>query len=423
MTKSAHAQKSPSGRDLPRVNRPGKLSLSEESAGFHWWPLPIALSMVFAIFYMGNILYHSGWLDKLTGGLVSTQFNEENILTGGCGAINHAITWRELSRKAIHCSRGNFFDPLHNRCAACLPLTPDDKFLAVSWNTKVNCSKLVEESETRFISHVYWSFASVDASGAVVPPKDQQDNTALSKCMMQLRTRCIRQIGVIGDISASTSMFASLSDATIPTFVASAVKFATSYGLDGLNIADPTGNSASGKWARGDATVAYMKALRAGLDAAVLAGTPPYTLSWDEYPNAFDKSTNATSCNGLNANSRCFPAGLDAVVDTIQLQMGFRSTSTNLSAITGTNWTAIIPRLNEKVMYGMCNYGSACVFTDKELKQMAFDGTYIGKGAAIYSGNVDITTNGAKTLSTMGALGAYGILMPTQLVDMPILPY
>ncbi|RHY22244.1 hypothetical protein DYB32_009554 [Aphanomyces invadans] len=142
-SKSASMIKSPStGAGLPRVNRPGKISLSEESAGFHWWPLPIALTMVFSIFYMGNILYDSGWLDKLTGGLVSTQFHEENILTGGCAAINHAMTWRELSRKSRHCARGSYYDPLHNNCAGCIPLIPDDKFMAITWDTKTNCSKV-----------------------------------------------------------------------------------------------------------------------------------------------------------------------------------------------------------------------------------------------------------------------------------------
>ncbi|RHZ32432.1 hypothetical protein DYB26_006956 [Aphanomyces astaci] len=410
-TKSPNMVKSP-GAALPRINRPGKISLSEDSAGFHWWPLPIALTMVFAIFYMGNVLYDSGWLDQLTGGLVSTQFNEENILTGGCAAINHAITWRELSRKARRCARGSFYDPLHNTCAGCIPFIADDKFMAVSWDTKTNCSK------ARDPIHVYWSFATVNAAtGAVVAPVDQQDNTPLAKCMLQLRTRCIRQIGVIGDISAQDSTFAALDDANLPTFVSTATDW-----LDGINIADPTGNTAAGAWTRGPFMLKAMKALREGLDEAALPEEPRLTLSWDEYAAAFDTGKNNTTggCGAKNPTVRCFPAGLDTVVDTIQLQMHRRPESLPVANITATNWTAIIPRLNEKIMY---TFRNDVGLTPKDLTAIAFDGTYKAKGVALYSATEDVVTNKAATLRDMGAKGAYGILMPTQLVHMPILPY
>ncbi|RHY55616.1 hypothetical protein DYB34_001528 [Aphanomyces astaci] len=375
-TKSPNMVKSP-GAALPRINRPGKISLSEDSAGFHWWPLPIALTMVFAIFYMGNILYDSGWLDKLTGGLVSTQFNEENILTGGCAAINHAITWRELSRKARRCARGSFYDPLHNTCAGCIPFIADDKFMAVSWDTKTNCSK------ARDPIHVYWSFATVNAAtGAVVAPVDQQDNTPLAKCMLQLRT----------------------------------------LKLDGLNIADPTGNTAAGAWTRGPFMLKAMKALREGLDEAALPEEPRLTLSWDEYAAAFDTGKNNTTggCGAKNPTVRCFPTGLDTIVDTIQLQMHRRPETLPVANITATNWTAIIPRLNEKIMY---TFRSDVGLTPKDLMAIAFDGTFKAKGAALYSATEDVAMNKAAALRDMGAKGAYGILMPTQLVDMPILPY
>ncbi|CAK4772437.1 unnamed protein product [Aphanomyces euteiches] len=413
--------KSPSGQNLPRVHRPGgKISLSQESEGFHWWPLPIALSIVFAIFYMGNILYDSGWLDKLTGGLVSTQFHEENILVGGCAAINHALTWRELSRKSAHCSRESYFDPLHNTCAGCIPFTGDDKFMAVTWDPNTNCSKLVEESETRYISHVYWTGATIDATGAVVPPKDVQDNTPLSKCMTQLRTRCIRQIGVIGDFSAKDNIFAKLDSSNIATFAASAASYVKSRNLDGLNIADPSANSGTTPWPRAQTTIDYMMALRKALDDAVKTNEPRYTLSWDEYASAFiqaNATISVTGCKG--ANSRCFSQSMAPLVDTIQLQMNTRPSNVNVSSITGTNWTAIIPRLNEKIMYAYCN-APGCSFTAAEVTSIAFDGTYKAKGAAIYSGTVDVVTNKAKMLTTIGEMGAYGVLMPMQLVDMPI---
>ncbi|RHZ03462.1 hypothetical protein DYB26_015703, partial [Aphanomyces astaci] len=88
--------------------------------------------------------------------------------------------------------------------------------------------------------------------------------------------------------------------------------------------------------------------------------------------------------------------------------------------ITATNWTAIIPRLNEKIMY---TFRSDVGLTPKDLMAIAFDGTFKAKGAALYSATEDVAMNKAAALRDMGAKGAYGILMPTQLVDMPILPY
>ncbi|RHY40042.1 hypothetical protein DYB34_013646, partial [Aphanomyces astaci] len=187
-------------------------------------------------------------------------------------------------------------------------------------------------------------------------------------------------------------------------------------------IADPTGNTAAGAWTRGPFMLKAMKALREGLDDAALPEEPRLTLSWDEYAAAFDTGKNNTTggCGAKNPTVRCFPAGLDTVVDTIQLQMHRRPESLPVANITATNWTAIIPRLNEKIMY---TFRNDVGLTPKDLTAIAFDGTYKAKGVALYSATEDVVTNKAATLRDMGAKGAYGILMPTQLVHMPILPY
>ncbi|OQR89588.1 hypothetical protein THRCLA_09676 [Thraustotheca clavata] len=401
--------------------------ISEDSAGFHWWPLPIAIFAISAVIYAGAFSYDQGWLDEFTGNLTRIQFHDPDVLKGGCMAINHKMTWREMNNKAGKCSRGQYYDALHNDCFACAAPGAQDRIFGLNWDVQADCYNMMTFPDFRYTTHIYWNGASIDpSSGSVTLPKRPDNHTSINRCMVETRMRCIKQIGVIG-ASKSEFALAFKNEANIATFVSSAMDLITKYRLDGLHIADISGNdnSNNGDWKSnyGPTVVKYLAALRKGLNDLQSPNTPAYTLSWEELASAFDtSSTNSTSYKGCKQISdssglyRCFNSDIISSVDWINFQTFSRNPSVSLqSLLNSKTWMTSVP--STKFVFGTCSVSGANMCRGSangkdELIIVAKAGSDLYKGVSLDSGTADIEANKGSSISAMGPLGAYGVLMP-----------
>ncbi|KDO27065.1 hypothetical protein SPRG_07776 [Saprolegnia parasitica CBS 223.65] len=417
-------------KELPSTKAEAKRwYISEDSAGFHWWPLPVALFAVGTLLYSGAFSYHEGWLDEFTGNLTRIQFNDPDVLQGGCMAINHKMTWRELRNKASKCSRGQFYDPLHNDCYQCSSPVAEDRIFALHWDASTECRNLLLQPDVRFATHIMWSAATLDpATGAIVKPAIPDASTRISRCMLEMRSRCIQQIAVIGGPSTS---FASVltSDAKIDAFVASVVAHVTKSKFDGVHIVDVGGNdkSNSGDWKTNysPTAVKYMAALRKALDAAAV-DAPRLTLSWEELASAFD--TTSKTYNGCKSASdasgtyRCFNPDIAGSVDFVSLELFGRHASVSLpSLMLAKPWAGALP--SNKIVFNTCTAPSplcrGSVNGKDELAIAAKTGSDAFKGVSIASATADIEAHRGASISAMGPLGAYGVLMPQRAPQQP----
>ncbi|OQS00780.1 hypothetical protein ACHHYP_02704 [Achlya hypogyna] len=422
------------GQELPATRAQAKRwYISEDSAGFHWWPLPIALFAISTLLYAGSFSYEQGWLDKFTGNLTRIQFHDPDVLQGGCMAINHKMTWRELRNKASKCARGSYFDPLHNDCYQCSAPMPQDRIFALYWNAETECRDLLLQPDLRFASHVLWTGAKLDTTtGEIVKPTLPADAMHVSRCMMEMRSRCIKQIAVIGGpgVSFATALN---SDAKVDAFVASVVQHVTKFKLDGVHIADVGGNDATngGDWKSNYSPLAvkYMKALRKAFDALTVPNVPALTLSWEEVASAFDATTTSAAgykgCKQMSDDTgvyRCFNADIAASADFISFQVFGRHQSVELKSLMASKpWAEAVPAT--KLVINTCSAPSpfcrGAPLAQNDLVSVAKACSDLYKGVGLASGTEDVVKNHGASVTAMGPMGAYGVLLPQRAPKQP----
>ncbi|RHY39062.1 hypothetical protein DYB34_013483 [Aphanomyces astaci] len=314
--------------EASRIPKPDRNSISKhvgevaalKPSILHCWPLLFGLLYLAGAGFGVSKLVKAGWIDPEFGNATYAQYREDSVLGESCRGVDHAVPWRELKRKLKRCRRHEYYvrqlsysichgwrphlcflqDPMHDDCHLCPAAAPEDKIFAVFWETQKDCTRLVEDLSTRYVTHVMWSFAEPLDDGTINTKLQFWDDEHIRDCIGQLR------------------MFV--------------VILLLSYDFDGIDIDDETGNmvATGGNWLKshGPTVVSYLTALReVGLDAVQRPDEPRYLLSWDEFPYAWDPpqpdNANYKGCirytEGEDGWHRCYEPRISNLVDFVNV--------------------------------------------------------------------------------------------------------
>nr|AIG56010.1 secreted protein [Achlya hypogyna] len=386
--------------------------------------LRIVLMVALWAYVVGLIVTNTQNVD-----LTHEQYIIENVLAEDCPAVGTAIPWVQLERKLETCRRHEFYDPLADACRLCPAPTPTDRVFAVYWESQANCARLVNETSTRYVTHVYWAFATVGPDGQVAQSLQYWDDGAVLNCMAELRMRCIKQVVSIGGADCRANFFALKSAAAMDNFISSALAVVKKFGFDGIDIDDETGNMAQANfdWKKnqGPVVAQYLTKLRQGLrrllvggcyhgpgmDQMQAPGEPRYLLSWDEFPSSFDRPLGP-----------CFDPEITPLVDWVNIML-YNLPSPEDYAETMNHripnwWVPVIPAA--KLVIGACS-GLGCVEPIPPAQQAyaaAYNGSVLYRGCMLWSATFDILYEKASAMNIMGAAGNYGVKLPFYALDL-----
>ncbi|EQC25031.1 hypothetical protein SDRG_17078 [Saprolegnia diclina VS20] len=289
----------------------------------HAWPLLLGLAMLAGVSYGFAGLVQTYCLDEP---LHSSAYAEENVLGESCLAVHHEIPWRELERKVRKCHRHEYYDPMHDDCQTCPAATPNDRVFAVFWETQKDCAMLVNDPSTRYVTHVYWAFATVDEKGNVAQSLQYWDDAAIMHCMAQLRMRCIKQLVSIGGADSRHSFFSLQEPKALGRFLQSSIDVVKKFDFDGIDMDDETGNSheARNDWLKNQSptVLKYLAGLRDGMEAIRKPTEPKYLLTWDEFPTSYDQpAPGYAGCSQVYEGGwrRCIPNEIKDLVDWVNI--------------------------------------------------------------------------------------------------------
>ncbi|ETW09737.1 hypothetical protein H310_00226 [Aphanomyces invadans] len=394
----------------------------------HIWPLVFAFVFLGGTSFGISVVVKKYEIDPLYGNWTMAQYKEDTVLGERCQAVDHDMPWRELKRKLLGCRRGQYYDPLHDDCAECPAESPNDKVFSVFWETQSNCQHLVANPNTRFVTHVMWSFVEPAEDGAVPLQFQYWSQEHIKDCILQLRMRCIKNLVAIGGASARERFLGLKDPANLKRFKESSMKVIKEFGFDGIDVDDETGNmrGTHQDWLKyhGPVAVSYLQALRQGLDEIQQPTEPRYILSWDEFPSSWDPP-NATNKDypgciiheeGQDGWHRCYDPRITDFVDMVNVMF---------YNINGGNWvyevvmkdtlpmkaTKVIP--TNKLILGACS-GMGCVLEQPAGQEVfnAGNGSAYYKGTMLWSGTIDILFENSSCMSRMGRAGNYGVKMP-----------
>ncbi|ETW09736.1 hypothetical protein H310_00225 [Aphanomyces invadans] len=389
----------------------------------HIWPVIFGLVFLATSSYGVGFLVKTYEVDPSYGNVTMSVFREEQVLGEQCRAVDHAVPWKELSRKIRQCRRFEYYDPMHNDCQACPAPQPTDKVFAVFWETQSNCQHLVGDPNIRFVTHVMWSFSTLRDDGSVEQKLQYWDDNHIMDCIAQLRMRCIKSIVALGGADNRNMFFGLRQPENLQRFVSSAVTLVKKYGFDGVDIDDETANMIinKGKWKdyHGQTVVDYLTALRKGLDQAQLPDEPRYILSWDEFPQSWTKS----DCELYNYDDgwhRCWEPRIADIVDFINIMFynmyGFPTFGNPFLDLMATHLPALVlPAIKDpkKIILGACS-GQGCVLPQPDGQEVmnAGNGSAFYGGTMLWSATIDILHENSSCLRRMGRTGNYGVKMP-----------
>ncbi|RHY16463.1 hypothetical protein DYB25_001073 [Aphanomyces astaci] len=114
----------------------------------HCWPLLFGPVLYVAGAGIGvSKLVKAGWIDPEYGNATYAQYREDSVLGESCRGVDHAVPWRELKRKLKRCRR----------------------------------------HDTRYVTHVMWSFAEPLEDGTINTKLQFWDDDHIRDCIGQLR--------------------------------------------------------------------------------------------------------------------------------------------------------------------------------------------------------------------------------------------
>ncbi|OQR89589.1 carbohydrate-binding protein [Thraustotheca clavata] len=378
------------------------------SSGCHWWPLPILIVVVAGASVGITYVTKTG---VFSNGSSSSSSSSNSIVNGT--VINGNTTVPTTCK-----TRGSYLSG--KSCKSC-PSTKNGKTFAIFWESQTDgCLDFLKSDASQYVTHVYWGFAEVGTDGAVSQTFQGNDAT-LKACIAAMKNKCIKQYASIGGASVRANFLSINSQAAYNKFGSTAASLVQKFGFDGVDIDDESGNAgAKGNWSAnaGPNVLGYLGALRKSLDALPLAsGEPSYVVSWDELPAAFDDS-----CTSASADyGRCFVSGILQYVDEVNAMLYNAVSSqmdTWLNTAVPTLWTKAIAK--NKLVIGQCvgqssenstssgtcgGYGNPPSPT--QLTNAAKAGASY-KGAMLWTGSYDWTTNKGGVITSMGKAGEYG---------------
>ncbi|OQS02511.1 hypothetical protein THRCLA_05121 [Thraustotheca clavata] len=398
----------------------------------HAWPLIPGLGMFAAVAYLVGLIVQN----NENVGLNHEQYIDQNILAEQCPSVAYPVPWKELNRKLHDCRRHEYYDPLHDICGVCPKPEPTDRVFAVYWESQKDCARLVEEINTRYITHVYWAFATVNTNGEVSQSLQYWDDTAVMNCMATLRMRCIKQLVSIGGADCRNNFYSLKEPEAMTRFIDGALSIVKRFDFDGIDIDDETGNQKQANWDwnknQGPTVISYLTKLRQSLDSMQKPDEPRYLLTWDEFPSSFDHAIGGyAGCsfsavnagpNGDDGWHRCFSAGITPLVDWVNIMLYNLPSAGDYSDTMNNRipnwWVPTIP--TNKLVIGACS-GLGCVEPLPPSNQMynaAYNGSVLYKGCMLWSATFDILYESANALKVMGSAGNYGVKMPFYTLDL-----
>ncbi|OQS03505.1 hypothetical protein THRCLA_04190 [Thraustotheca clavata] len=392
----------------------------------HAWPI-LPGGALFALWcYIVSILVQDNYVDQT---MSAETYKVNNILGEQCPAVNHEIPWRELHRKVNNCKRHEYYDPVHNDCSPCPATTPNDRVFAVFWETQKDCARLVQEVSTKYVTHVYWAFATVNPDGSVSQSLQYWDDQAVLNCMAELRMRCIKQMVSIGGADSRNSFYALKDDKGMELFTSTALSVVKKFDFDGIDMDDETGNQpqANFKWADNQAPVVlkYLTNLRKGMDAMQKPDEPRYLLTWDEFPTSLDGSEYGYAGCSLVSDGgwfRCYDKRFTPLLDWVNIMYYNIASMEGYAAMMNRripqNWVPAIGA--DKIILGACS-SLGCVEPvppEGQAYRNAYNGSVLYKGTMLWSATNDILFDDGQTMKTMGEAGNYGVRMPFRPLDL-----
>ncbi|EQC39589.1 hypothetical protein SDRG_03023 [Saprolegnia diclina VS20] len=301
-----------------------------------------------------------------------------------------------------------------NSCVSC---PAPKKTFGVFWESQVDCSSFASSSAAAYVTHIYWSFALIDAASGTVSSSFQGSDATLKACLAQTRAKCIKNYISIGGATMRQTFVALNSTAQIATFASTAAQVVQKFGFDGVDIDDESGNLlAAGDWKANVApsVVAYLTALKTQLGSLPRAATEPaYQITWDEFPTSLNPDCNTPTGDF----QRCFDPRIAGIVDHVNLMMYNAASSTDydtyLTTTTPTLWTKTVNPMQIILggcvgpvgTLGGCAFGAAP--TSTQLSAYASQGAAQYGGAMLWTASADMTTNQGATLVAMGKAGGY----------------
>ncbi|OQR84499.1 hypothetical protein ACHHYP_13297 [Achlya hypogyna] len=386
----------------------------------HAWPIIPGAAILAAVAYLVAIIVTDNCIDKK---ISEVTYRDNNILGEQCRAIEREVPWHELSRKLRRCRRHEYYDPLHDDCQKCPAATPNDRVFAVFWESQKDCSRLVEEVNTKYVTHVYWAFATLSPTGAVSQSLQYWNDTAIMNCMSELRMRCIKQLISIGGAESRDSFFALRDEKALDLFAKTSISVVKKFDFDGIDMDDESGNQpqAQFKWKETQAPVVfkYLTALRKGLDEIQVPDEPRYLLTWDEFPTSLDGPDEGyTGCSLVTDGGwfRCYDKKITPLLDWVNIMLYNIAAGDGYAKMMNRRiplyWVPAIGA--DKLLIGACS-SLGCVEPVPPPGQSyrnAYNGSVLYKGSMLWSATNDVLYDNGQTMKTMGQAGNYGVRMP-----------
>ncbi|RHZ19932.1 hypothetical protein DYB37_003363 [Aphanomyces astaci] len=398
-------------------------------------------------------LVKAGWIDPEYGNATYAQYREDSVLGESCRSVDHAVPWRELKRKLKRCRRHEYYvrqlsssiwlvttsslcllqDPMHDDCHACPAAAPEDKIFAVFWETQNDCTRLVEDLSTRYVTHVMWSFAEPLEDGTINTKLQFWDDDHIRDCIGQLRMfvviillsfvrwcnlmgirRCIKSMIAVGGASFRERFLPLKSPDNLARFKATAVQLVQLY-----CTTHPT-NVFPNMWIFG---LTFCIG-GVGLDAVQHPDEPRYLLSWDEFPYAWDPpqpdNADYKGCirytEGEDGWHRCYEPRISNLVDFVNVMFyningGDGVYRAVIEDTLPNKAAAVIPK--NKIVVGAC-CGMGCVTLQPPGQEVfnAGNGSAYYKGTMLWSSTIDILYENSSSTNRMGRAGNYGVKMP-----------
>ncbi|KDO31938.1 hypothetical protein SPRG_03154 [Saprolegnia parasitica CBS 223.65] len=301
--------------------------------------------------------------------------------------------------------------------SSCVSCPTPKKTFAVFWESQVDCSSFASSSAAAYVTHIYWSFALIDAASGAVSSSFQGSDATLKACLAQTRAKCIKNFISIGGATMRETFAALNSTAQIATFASSAALVVQKFGFDGVDIDDESGNLlAAGDWKANAApsVVTYLTALKTQLGSLPrAAGEPAYEITWDEFPTSLNPDCNTPTGDF----QRCFDPAIARIVDHVNLMMYNAASATDydtyLTTTTPTLWAKTVNPsqiilggcVGPVGTLGGCAFGAAP--TSTQLAAYASQGAAQYGGAMLWTASADMTTNQGATVTAMGKAGSY----------------
>ncbi|RHZ38498.1 hypothetical protein DYB31_011321 [Aphanomyces astaci] len=353
----------------------------------HCWPLLFGPVLYVAGAGIGvSKLVKAGWIDPEYGNATYAQYREDSVLGESCRGVDHAVPWRELKRKLKRCRR----------------------------------------HDTRYVTHVMWSFAEPLEDGTINTKLQFWDDDHIRDCIGQLRMfvviillsfvrwcnlmgirRCIKSMIAVGGASFRERFLPLKSPDNLARFKATAVQLVQLGGV--------------------------------GLDAVQHPDEPRYLLSWDEFPYAWDPpqpdNANYKGCirytEGEDGWHRCYEPRISNLVDFVNVMFyninggEVRLYDQHCSLVCMVQGVyraviedtlpnkaaAVIPK--NKIVVGAC-CGMGCVTLQPPGQEVfnAGNGSAYYKGTMLWSSTIDILYENSSSTNRMGRAGNYGVKMP-----------